>query len=51
MAVTKVNEQNFQTEVLQSAETVLVDFYARRVNGLVVMAIDVMKSVQESGSD
>ena len=28
MAVTKVNEQNFQTEVLQSAETVLVDFYA-----------------------
>jgi len=25
--------------------------YARRVNGLVVMAIDVMKSVQESGSD
>ena len=28
MAVTKVNEQNFQTEVLESAETVLVDFYA-----------------------
>lgn len=28
MAVTKVNEQTFQTEVLQSAETVLVDFYA-----------------------
>mgnify|MGYP004552626663 CR=1 FL=1 len=28
MAVTKVNEQNFQTEVLSSAQTVLVDFYA-----------------------
>ncbi|MDD7661459.1 MAG: thioredoxin [Eubacteriales bacterium] len=28
MAVTKVNEQNFQAEVLESAETVLVDFYA-----------------------
>ena len=28
MAVTKVNEQNFQTEVLSSDQTVLVDFYA-----------------------
>ena len=28
MAVTKVNEQNFQAEVLSSTQTVLVDFYA-----------------------
>lgn len=28
MAVTKVNEQNFQAEVLSSPQTVLVDFYA-----------------------
>ena len=28
MAVTKVNEQNFQAEVLNSPQTVLVDFYA-----------------------
>ena len=47
MAVTKVNEQNFQTEVLQSAETVLVDFYADWCGPCKMMAPVVEKLAEE----
>ena len=50
MAVTKVNEQNFQAEVLQSAETVLVDFYADWC-GPCKMLAPVLHEIAEENAD
>ena len=50
MAVTKVNEQNFQTEVLSTDQTVLVDFYADWC-GPCKMLIPLVDEISEELSD